>query len=172
MPTPSQIKKLEGILDSLIKQRYLKYFQLPQDLRQLMFDIETADKVRKVGEKNNLNKDQLWWASYTVGMILLGETNIVKFVKTLQEKCGLAEEPARQLARDINQTIFLPVKESLKKIHQVPEWPREEEAVKIPEKSIPQLTRKNTYQEPVEEPPEPGQVEPRIEGNVVDLKNK
>ena len=32
--------------------------------------------------------------------------------------------------------------------------------------------RRDIYQEPVEEPSEPGQVEPRIEGNVVDLKNK
>lgn len=32
--------------------------------------------------------------------------------------------------------------------------------------------RRDIYQEPVEEPPEPGQVEPKIEGNVVDLKNK
>jgi len=32
--------------------------------------------------------------------------------------------------------------------------------------------RRDIYQEPVEEPPKPGRAEPRIEGNVVDLKNK
>jgi len=32
--------------------------------------------------------------------------------------------------------------------------------------------RRDIYQEPIEEPPRPGQVEPKIEGNVVDLKNK
>ncbi len=143
MPIANPIKKLAGIAEPLIRQRYLKYFQLPQDLRQIMFAVETADKIRVISQKNNLNKDQLWWASHTVGMILLGETNIVDFVKTLQEKCGLAEEPARQLARDINQDIFLPVKESLKKIHQVSEWPRESETN-----------------------------EPRLEGNIVDLKRE
>lgn len=144
MPFPVQIKKLEGILDPLIKQRYLKYFQLPQDIRQIMFAVETADKIRAIGQKNNLNKDQLWWASYIVGMILLGETNIVDFVKTLQKKCNLAEEPARQLARDINQVILLPAKESLKQIHQVSEWPREKSEGS----------------------------EPRLNGNVVDLKGE
>lgn len=143
MPIANPIKKLAGIAEPLIRQRYLKYFQLPQDLRQIMFAVETADKIRVISQKNNLNKDQLWWASHTVGMILLGETNIVDFVKTLQEKCGLAEEPARQLARDINQDIFLPVKESLKKIHQVSEWPRESETN-----------------------------EPHLEGNIVDLKRE
>jgi len=142
MPFPVQTKKLEGILDPLIKQRYLKYFQLPQDIRQTMFAVETADKIRAIGQKNNLNKDQLWWASYIVGMILLGETNIVDFVKALQEKCHLDEEPARQLARDINQAIFLSAKESLKRIHRVSEWPREKSEAS----------------------------EPRLNGNVVDLK--
>ena len=153
MPIPVQIKKIQGILDPLIKQRYLKYFQLPQDIRQIMFTVETADKIRAIGQKNNLNKDQLWWASYTVGMILLGETNIVDFVKTLQEKCSLTEEPARQLARDINQAILLPVKESLKKIHQVSEWPREKT-------------------ETAESPTPSQSNEPRLNGNVVDLKGE
>jgi hypothetical protein len=85
-------------------------------------------------------------------MILLGEINIVDFVKTLQEKCGLEREAARQLARDINKEIFLPVKESLKKIHQVPEWPREDEAK---EKTTP-----------------PGVNGPRLNGNIVDLKGE
>ena len=147
MPTPSQMKKAQEITDPLIKQRYLKYLQLPQDLRQIMFNEEIADKIHQAGEKNNLNENQLWWASHTAGMIILGETNIVNFVKTLQEKCKLTEEPARQLARDINQAIFLPVKENLKKIHKVPQWPREDET---------------------KEP----SVSPKIEGNVVDLKGQ
>jgi len=148
----SPIKKLEGITSPLIKQRYLKYFNLPQDLRQMIFAEETADKIRKAAEKNKLNKDQLWWTSHTVGMILLGEINIVDFVKTLQEKCGMDEEPARELARDINQAIFLPVKENLKKIHKVPEWPREKETT--------------------EEAVSPETAGPRLNGNVVDLKGE
>jgi len=152
MPTPQQIKSLQGISDPLIKKRYLKYFQLPQDLRGIIFSTETADKMQVVAKKNKLTDDQIWWASHTAGMILLGETNIVDFVKILKEKCKLAEELTRQLARDINQSIFLPVKESLKKIHNVPEWPRENQ---VEEKSIPS---------------EPAG--PKLNGNVVDLKGE
>ena len=82
--------------------------------------------MNSVAEKNKLTDKQIWSASYIVGMVLLGETNIVDFVKSLMRECKLNEESARQLARDINSAIFLPVKESLKKIHKVPDWPREE----------------------------------------------
>ena len=40
----------------------------------------------------------------------------------------------------------------------------------IPKQTIP--GRRDLYKEPVEEPPRPGRVEPRIEGNIVDLKNR
>jgi len=148
MLNPSQINQLKKIKDPLIRKQYLVYFQLPQELRRLFFAEETANKIRIIAKKNNLNDKQLWWTSHITGKILLGEINIVDFVKTLQEKCRLAEEPARKLARDINQVVFLSVKESLKKIHKIPKWPREDEAL----------------------PPEP--TGPRLEGNVVDLKGE
>jgi hypothetical protein len=112
-------------------------------------------------------------------MILLGEINIVDFVKTLQEKCNLTEESARQLARDINQAIFLPVKESLKKVHQVSEWPREDETTQgqtispnpstINQKDNERVVNLSEREKKIV-PPETA--EPRIEGNVVDLKGE
>lgn len=177
MAIPFTLKKLEDITDPLVRKRYFKYFQLPQDLRQLIFAVETADKIRDIAEeKNSLNKDQLWWASHTVGMILLGETNIIDFVKTLKTKCHLTEEPARKLARDINQVIFLPVKESLKKIHQVPEWPRESEAPSQKKSPAPQEAPKKSISPVQSTPPAKSAVqettEPRLEGNIVDLKGE
>jgi hypothetical protein len=154
MLTPSQINKLKKIKDPIVRKRYAIYFQLPQELRQLFFADATANQMREIAEKNNLDKKQLWWASYTVGMVLLGEIHITNFVKALQEKCNLTEEKARQLAREINQVIFLPVKESLKKVHQVSEWPRENETVARPTPSPPPST------------------EPRLNGNIVNLKGE
>lgn len=141
------------------QERYLIFLRLPQDLQRVLFDMETVNAVIQIGQKNNLNDDQRWWASHTIGMILLSEVNIVNFVKTLQEKCQLDETLARQLARDINQAIFLSVKESLKKIHQISEWPREDEPTRptTPEPTIPTTPKSNG---------------PRIEGNIVDLKQE
>lgn len=141
------------------QKRYLIFLRLPQDLQKALFDMKTINVIETVSQENNLSNDQRHWASHTVGVILLGEVNIVGFVKTLQEKCQLDETLARQLARDINQTIFLSVKESLKKIHQVSEWPREDEPKRptVPEPAIPTIPKPN---------------EPRIEGNIVDLKQE
>lgn len=146
MLSPSQVESLKNISDPLMKKKYLKFFQLPQKLRQAIPAVETSDQIRGVAEKNNLNSKQLWNFSYIVGMILLGETNITEFVKEIQEKCGMKEEPARQVARDINQIVFLPLKEELKKIHNISQWPREKDKPTAPP------------------------IEPKLDGNIVDLK--
>lgn len=141
------------------QKRYLIFLRLPQDLQKAMFDMKTVNVIETVSQENNLSNDQRHWASHTVGVILLGEVNIVDFVKTLQEKCQLDEASARQLARDINQAIFLSIKQSLKKIHQISEWPREDEPTKptTPKPVIPAAPKPNG---------------PRIEGNLVDLKQE
>jgi len=149
MLSPSQVESLKNISDPLMKKRYLKFFQLPQKLQQAIPSIETNNQIRGVAEKNNLNREQLWNFSYIVGMVLLGETNITEFVKEIQEKCKMEEEPARQVARDINQLIFLPLKEELKRIHNISQWPREKD-------------------EPATRPV----VEPKLDGNIVDLKGE
>jgi len=149
-PTTEQVKlwnEIEKYRDEKNIKIETKFQAISNELKVHLTSTKTADKIREVAKKNNLNDSQLRLASHTVGMVLLGETNIVDFVKTLKEKCKLTEEPARQLARDINQAIFLPVKEDLKKIHKVPQWPREDE------------TKEQ-------------QVSPQIEGNVVNLKEQ
>ena len=148
MLNPSQVESLKNISNPSIKKRYLKFFQLPQKLRQAIPSVETNNKIRKAAEKNNLNEEQLWNFSYIVGMVLLGETNITEFVKEIQEKCELDEESARRIARDINQTVFLPLKEELKKIHKISKWPREEDGSAAPPA-----------------------IEPKLDGNIVNLKN-
>ena len=127
MPTLSQIKNLQGVTDPLVKQRYLKFFRLPKKLQQIMFNVEIAAQIKKIAKKNNLDNAQTWSMSYITGMILLGETNIINFLKSIEKECKLEKEQARQLARDINSVIFLPVKDDLKKIHKISKWPRENE---------------------------------------------
>lgn len=124
---PNLIKKIQDIIDPLIKQKYIKYYNLPKKLQETLFAVETAIQIKKIAEKNVLNDAQIWSISYIVGMIILGEINIIDFLKSVEKECNLERESARQLARDINSAIFLPVKDDLKEIHKISEWPRENE---------------------------------------------
>ena len=126
MPTKRQIEQLKEIQDPLARAKYAKLLQLPQDLQSALFDVQSADLIYRIAQENHLTSEQLWQFSYLVGMILLGEAHITEFIKKIQEKCQLPYEASRNLARQINQELFLPLKESLKIVHKIPKWPREE----------------------------------------------
>lgn len=150
-PTSEQIKlwdEMENFLNEGNIELEAKFQNVSDELKILIASRQTAENIKMIGKKHQFTEESVQQLSYTTGTVLLGEVNIVDFVKTLQEKCSLKEEPARKLARDINQAIFLPVKESLKKIHQVSSWPREDEA------------KEQTISEP------------KIEGNIVNLKEE
>ncbi len=158
-PTTEQTRLWDEIENSLTEEGieiYAKLQELPDEFKKHFTSSETASEIQAIMKKNQLSEDITKTISYVAAMVLLGEINIVDFVKTLQQKCNLQEEPARQLARDINRTIFLPVKENLKQIHRVPEWPREEET--------------NQRAAPGGRAEEPKG--PKLDGNVVDLKGK
>ena len=150
-PSEEQIKMWDEIEESLTEkhiENYTNYSSLPSDFKKHFASSKTAQEIQNIIKRHQLLEESAKQLPHIIGMILLGEVNIVNFVKTLQDKCKLTEEPARQLARDINQAIFLPVKESLKQIHKVPQWPREKE---------PELQQTKG---------------PQINGNIVDLKGE
>lgn len=151
-PTMEQIELWDEIEESLNEENIelnADFSVLPDKLKIHFASLKTVEKIIEIGEKYQLSEKSTIQLSYIIAMVLLGKLNIVNFVKILQKRYNLETEPARQLAREINREIFLPVKEDLKQIHNVSEWPRENEAN--------------------ERPAPPG---PRLNGNIVNLKEK
>ncbi|MCD6283803.1 hypothetical protein J7J12_00940 [bacterium] len=145
---PSIIKKINKINNPLLKQRYLKYLKLPPDIKEIMFSPKAAEKIKEIGIKNHLTPLQLQKLSYVTGSVLLGELKISNFIKEICEKCKLETEPSKKIADEITKEIFIPVKESLKKIQ-------------IQKNQISSSIPKSASSIP----------EPKIKGNIVDLKN-
>jgi len=136
-PTMEQIELWNEIEESLNEENIklnANFSALSDKLRTHFASIETVEKIIEIEKKYQLSEESTSKLSYIIAIILLGKLNIINFVTTLQEKYNLEREQARQLARDINSEIFLPVKDDLKKIHNISEWPRENEnANKTPE---------------------------------------
>jgi hypothetical protein len=50
---------------------------------------------------------------------MLGLTHPSSFVSSLTTKMGISRENAQRIAAQINESVFMPVRESLKKIHNI-----------------------------------------------------
>ena len=138
-PTMEQIELWDEIEKSLNEKNIelnTNFSALSDELRTHFASIKTVEKIIEISVKYQLSEKSTSQLSYIIAMVLLGKLNIVDFVKILQKNYNLEREQARQLARDINSEIFLPVKDDLKKIHNISEWPRENENK---ESNIPQF---------------------------------
>jgi hypothetical protein len=94
------------------------YNKLPPDLQDAMFSIDSTESIRDIGNQHELLIDKMGVLGQEVGLLMLGYTKPTEFVGRLQNGLGVDRIKANAIARDVNEKIFLKIRESLKKIHQ------------------------------------------------------
>ena len=93
------------------------YLKLPQDLRDALFDVNSSELVRTIGEKHKLTIDKIGELASETGYVMLGMTHPNQFISNLAERLEVDKAKAKEIAEDVNVQIFKKVRESLKKIH-------------------------------------------------------
>ena len=103
------------------------YIKLPQDLKDAILGVDSTDIMRKIGEKHKLAIDKIGKMVGEAGYVMLGVTHPNEFIANLVERLEVDKEKARIIAQEINEQIFKPVRESLRKIHNMREEGEEQE---------------------------------------------
>ena len=125
-----------------------KYQDLPEDLQKALVSSSFSNAITEVGKKNGLAIDKVGELADETGLVMLGITSPSDYVKNLVKRLGVEQEKARAIAEEINQKIFQPVRESLKKIHGIavevkkPEAPKKEVSKAAPQPLPNPLLRK------------------------------
>jgi len=109
-------------LDPLVVEDYrsgLKAFdpalaKLPQNLQQMILSTDTAETVQAIGQKYHLHVDKMGVLDNEVGAVLVGETRPENFTSRLKEKLGLDQTTVQAITHEVNERIFLPLRETLK----------------------------------------------------------
>lgn len=97
------------------------YDNLPEDLKDAIFGMEMNEIVERIGRENQLNIEQIGDLANETGMVMLGVTHPNEFIVNLAERLEVDKEKARAIAQEINEQIFKPVRDSLRKIHNMRE---------------------------------------------------
>lgn len=91
--------------------------KLPEDVREAMFSIDTANILKAISEENGLHVDQAGELVDETGALMLGDTKPADFISHIQKRVRVDEKTARNIAETINKEIFRAIRESLKAIH-------------------------------------------------------
>src|SRR3989344_8458457 len=96
---------------------FQRYESLPDDLKDALMGVTTADAIYEVGRKADLNVEKIGELDEEVGLIILGFTPSANFISDLKTILGINEEKATEIASEINERVFLSIRESLKRLH-------------------------------------------------------
>ena len=106
-----------------LKERYAK---LPKEVKAVLDSEENTDRIYDLGNKNKLHIDKIGLLNQEINLVMLGMVKPQEFVPNLREKLKIDDEEARQLAVEVNEQIFAPIRESLKQVHAMGEAEKKE----------------------------------------------
>lgn len=98
-----------------------KMRSIPEDVRDAIGSLAIPDTLDLVEQKFGLNIEQIGILSTTINAVLFGDLQPHLFVSTLADSLRVSKETASQIAQEVNNRVFLEVRESLKKIHKLEE---------------------------------------------------
>ena len=83
--------------------------------------IRVAEQLQEIGKKHRLHIDKIDALFDEAGAVMLGLTHPRDFIGKLAQKLDIDKEKTKKIAQDVNEQIFKPIRESLKKIHGIAE---------------------------------------------------
>lgn len=96
---------------------YSKINALPQNIQNILFYLDTEEKLKNISTQAKLNQNQSAELTRLVRDILISDVYLGDIVKETQKHLVVSEETAREIANQIISEIFAPALEELKKNH-------------------------------------------------------
>ncbi len=94
-----------------------RFLDLPEDVQKSLFSSITNEAILEVAKKHELTVEKIGELADETGLVMLGMTRPNEFIKNLERRLELPAAKAKEVAEDINQKVFFPIRESLKQIH-------------------------------------------------------
>lgn len=91
-----------------------KYSALPQEVKGLLYSPEMVSAIQKAGEKNKLHYDQMGVLEIETRNVMLGFTEPSDYPEALVESLRVNRAIADAIVKDINELLFVKIRESMK----------------------------------------------------------
>ena len=90
---------------------------LPEDVKDAIFGIDTAELMRKISAEHKLTIKQMGELADETGLLMMGFVKLNEYIPDIAKRLKVDKEIAGQIAKSVNARIFARIRDSLKKIH-------------------------------------------------------
>src|SRR3989338_1255122 len=109
-----------------------KYAALPVNLREAYGSIKTGEILEEIGKKHGLHIDDLGSLIDETGYVMLGTTPPQEYIKKLADALEIPRKKAKEIAIEVNEQVFKPIRDALKRVHKVGEYKDSPQGARVP----------------------------------------
>jgi len=89
------------------------FYKLPPEIKDVIVSSSTTEHLFKIGEKHNLHIDKIGIMTDIAFDVMMGIVASKNFVSELQKELGISALDASVVARDIDENVFKPIKNTM-----------------------------------------------------------
>jgi|SRR5271168_751314 len=94
---------------------------IPPEVLEVLNSETLSAALYDIGEKYKLHIDHIGELGVETRLVLLGNTSPDLFISKIRERLDVSQNVAEQIATDINEKIFIPIREKMKDIYKTPQ---------------------------------------------------
>jgi hypothetical protein len=105
-------------MDETTKEQIKKQFDaLPIDIQNAITSVGLTSALRDVSKRFNLNETQINVLENETLFVMLGLEHPSDYIGNLVRESKMNEATVRQIAKEVNEQVFRPIRHSLKEVH-------------------------------------------------------
>jgi hypothetical protein len=94
-----------------------RFDTLPADIKTAVYGADMLNLLQKIGQTNKLHLDQMDVLEAETADVMTGFSKPEEFVANIIDSLSIDKSQAEKIAHEINEGLFLKIRESLKNIH-------------------------------------------------------
>lgn len=109
-----------------------RFDALPSDIKALVYSADMLRLIQKIGGKHQLHVDQLGSLEAETADVMSGFSRPEDFISNIEQSLQIDHAKAEAVAKDVNDMLFVKIRESLKKLYETSEGAPRAEAAERP----------------------------------------
>ena len=95
-----------------------KFLELPRDIQLAIWDMDLEGDLGEIGLNHGLHLDEVGKLADETALVLIGINPVASYEQGLIKALpGISGEEIKAIVAEVNQEIFLKIRESLQKVH-------------------------------------------------------
>lgn len=109
---------MDGETQKIIEEQMKK---LPADVKEAIISVDYQEKLQEITKRQKLLIDQAGKLEMETTLVMIGLEPLTDYIENIQRELGVQIMQAKEIAMDVSENIFKPIRDSLRQMNEAEE---------------------------------------------------